>query len=60
VIKSKKVRSVSRKMRQLTRNVRLVFDYLRMTKKLVHPSQTLRRGEQIYRVSNPKKLGNQV
>lgn len=31
VIKSKKVRSVARKMRELTRNVRLVFDYLRMT-----------------------------
>jgi predicted transposase YbfD/YdcC len=31
LIKSKGVRSVSKKMRQLTRNVRLVFDYLRMT-----------------------------
>lgn len=31
VIKSKKVRSVAQKMRQLTRNTRLVFDYLRMT-----------------------------
>jgi predicted transposase YbfD/YdcC len=31
VIKSKGVRSVAQKMRQLTRNVRLVFDYLRMT-----------------------------
>ena len=31
LIKSKGVRSVPRKMRQLTRNVRLVFDYLRMT-----------------------------
>ena len=31
IIKSKRVRSVSQKMRQLTRNVRLVFDYLRMT-----------------------------
>jgi hypothetical protein len=31
VIKAKGVRSVSQKMRQLTRNVRLVFDYLRMT-----------------------------
>jgi hypothetical protein len=31
IIKSKSVRSVSQKMRQLTRNVRLVFDYLRMT-----------------------------
>jgi predicted transposase YbfD/YdcC len=32
VIKSKGVRSVSQKMRELTRNVRLVLDYLRMTK----------------------------
>jgi predicted transposase YbfD/YdcC len=32
VIKSKHVTSVAQKMRQLTRNVRLVFDYLRMTK----------------------------
>jgi predicted transposase YbfD/YdcC len=31
VIKSKGSRSVAQKMRQLTRNVRLVFDYLRMT-----------------------------
>jgi predicted transposase YbfD/YdcC len=31
LIKSKKVRSVAQKMRELTRNVRLVFDYLRMT-----------------------------
>ncbi|MDY6973411.1 MAG: ISAs1 family transposase [Thermodesulfobacteriota bacterium] len=31
VIKSKGTRSVAQKMRQLTRNVRLVFDYLRMT-----------------------------
>jgi predicted transposase YbfD/YdcC len=31
-IKSKGVRSVAQKMRELTRNVRLVFDYLRMTK----------------------------
>jgi len=31
VIKSKGVRSVAQKMRQLTRNSRLVFDYLRMT-----------------------------
>lgn len=30
-IKSKGVRSVAQKMRQLSRNVRLVFDYLRMT-----------------------------
>jgi predicted transposase YbfD/YdcC len=31
VIKSKKVLSVAQKMRELTRNVRMVFDYLRMT-----------------------------
>ena len=31
VIKSKGVASVAQKMRQLTSNVRLVFDYLRMT-----------------------------
>jgi len=31
VIKSKKIRSVAQKMRELTRNVRLGFDYLRMT-----------------------------
>jgi predicted transposase YbfD/YdcC len=31
VIKSKGVSSVAQKMRELTRNVRLVFDYLRMT-----------------------------
>jgi predicted transposase YbfD/YdcC len=31
IIKSKKVRSVAQKMRQLMGNVRLVFDYLRMT-----------------------------
>jgi predicted transposase YbfD/YdcC len=31
VIKSKGVRSVAQKMRELTRNTRLVFDYLRMT-----------------------------
>ena len=32
VIKAKRVRSVAQKMRELTRNVRLVFDYLCMTK----------------------------
>src|SRR5208337_2609219 len=32
VIKARGARSVAQKMRQLTRNVRLVFDYLRMTK----------------------------
>lgn len=31
IIKSKDVRSVPQKMRQLTRNIRMVFDYLRMT-----------------------------
>ena len=31
VIKSRGARSVAQKMRQLTRHVRLVFDYLRMT-----------------------------
>ena len=31
IIKSKGARNVAQKMRQLTRNVRLVFDYLRMT-----------------------------
>jgi predicted transposase YbfD/YdcC len=32
LIKSRKVRSVAQKMRELNRNMRLVFDYLRMTK----------------------------
>ena len=32
IIKSKPVNSVSQKMRELTRNTRMVFDYLRMTK----------------------------
>ena len=32
IIKSKGVRSVSQRMRQLTRNTRLVFDYLGMTR----------------------------
>jgi len=32
IIKSKGVKSVAQKMRQLTQNTRLVFDYLRMTK----------------------------
>ena len=31
VIKSKGVRSVAQTMRQLNKNTRLVFDYLRMT-----------------------------
>ena len=32
IIKSKNVRSVAQKMRELTHNTRMVFDYLRMTK----------------------------
>jgi predicted transposase YbfD/YdcC len=36
IIKAQKVRSVARKMRELTRNVRLVFDYLRMTENSCH------------------------
>lgn len=36
VIKSKKIASVAQKMRELTRNVRLVFDYLRMTSNVCH------------------------
>ena len=36
-IKSKGVRSVAQKMRELTLNVRLVFDYLRMTKNSCTP-----------------------
>lgn len=40
VIKSKGVPSVAQKMRQLTRNVRSVFDYLRMTdNSCVHASR---------------------
>ncbi len=35
IIKAKGVRSVAQKMRQLTQNVRAVFDYLRMTKNSV-------------------------
>jgi predicted transposase YbfD/YdcC len=35
VIKSKGVRSVAQKMRQLAQNIRAVFDYLRMTKNSV-------------------------
>ncbi|MFH1481733.1 MAG: ISAs1 family transposase [Pseudomonadota bacterium] len=40
VIKSKGVISVAQKMRELTRNVRLVFDYLRMTKNSCAPAHT--------------------
>lgn len=36
IIKSKNVCSVAQKMRELTRNVRLVFDYLRMTSNACH------------------------
>jgi predicted transposase YbfD/YdcC len=39
VIKAKRVRSVAQKMRQLTCNVRLVFDYLRMTKNTCAPAR---------------------
>lgn len=35
IIKAKGVRSVAQKMRQLTQNVRAVFDYLKMTKNSV-------------------------
>jgi predicted transposase YbfD/YdcC len=38
VIKSKGVRSVAQKMRELTRNVRLVLDYLRMTENSCAPT----------------------
>ncbi|MCP4528227.1 MAG: ISAs1 family transposase [Aestuariibacter sp.] len=40
IIKLKGVRNVSQKMRQLMRNVRLVFDYLRMTKNSCNCSLT--------------------
>ena len=49
VIKSKNVRNVSQKMRQLTRNVRSVFDYLRMTAN--SRAAPYMRLEQIYRVT---------
>jgi predicted transposase YbfD/YdcC len=39
VIKAKRVRSVAQKMRHLTCNVRLVFDYLRMTKNSCAPAR---------------------
>jgi len=38
VIKSKGVSSVAQKMRQLTRNVRMVLDYLKMTKNSCEPA----------------------
>ena len=40
LIKSKGVRSVAQKMRELTRNARLVFDYLKMTKNSCPPSSS--------------------
>jgi len=44
VIKAKQVRSVAQKMRELTRNVRLVFDYLRMTKNSCAPARLQKEG----------------
>ena len=38
VIKSKRVRSVAQKMRELTLNTRRVFDYLKMTRNSCQPS----------------------
>lgn len=40
IIKSKNVRSVAQKMRQLTTNIRAVLDYLRMTKNSCAPVKT--------------------
>ena len=40
IIKSKGVRSVAQKMRELTMNTRLVFDYLRMTQNSCVPART--------------------
>ena len=40
LIKSKGVRSVAQKMRELTRNARLVFDYLKMTTNSCPPSSS--------------------
>jgi hypothetical protein len=42
IIKSKGVRSVAQKMRELTRNTRLVFDYLKMTKNSCAASTALK------------------
>jgi predicted transposase YbfD/YdcC len=39
IIKSKRVSSVAQKMRELTRNVRLVFDYLRMAENSCAPTR---------------------
>jgi len=44
VIKAKRVRSVAQKMRKLTCNVRLVFDYLRMTKNSCAPARLQKEG----------------
>jgi len=44
LIKSKRVISVAQKMRELTRNVRLVFDYLRMTKNSCAPTRLQKKG----------------
>jgi len=44
LIKSKRVISVAQKMRELTRNVRLVFDYLRMTKNSCVPARLQKEG----------------
>ena len=43
IIKSKNIRSVAQKMRQLMRNTRLVFDYLRMTKNSCPTSSAFQR-----------------
>lgn len=40
IIKSRGVRSVAQKMRELTMNTRLVFDYLKMTQNACVPSRT--------------------
>ncbi len=42
VIKSKGVSSVAQKMREPNKNIRLVFDYLRMTKNSRRPSRWLK------------------
>jgi hypothetical protein len=56
LIKSNEVRSVPDKMRQLTRNVRLVFDLLRMTKNsCIQPARSL---EQIYRDPFSREASN--
>jgi predicted transposase YbfD/YdcC len=42
VIKSKDITNVAQKMRKLNKNMRLVFDYLRMTKNSCRPSRWLK------------------